>query len=102
MCSVVSTFLSRSLIDEMERGLTDLGCSGLLQNRGSGRAGQFRAEDLRGCHGESDAQEDEDSEAAGAYDSDGQGHYGGTGGGSEECAGAAFPPGACDAQEGKW
>lgn len=76
--------------------------SGVLQNRRSGRAGQFRAQDLRGCHGEPDAQEDADGEAARAYDSDGQGDDGGIGGGSEAGAGAALPSGACDAEEGKW
>ena len=76
--------------------------SGILQDRSSGRAGQFRAQDLRGCHGKPDAQENADGEAPGAYDSDGQGDDGGIGGSSEECAGAALPSSACDAEEGKW
>ena len=100
---MVSTFLAHVRLLTSKGARADFfGCSRFLQNRGSGRASEFRAEDLRGCYGESDAQEDEDSEAAGAYGSDGKGHYGGIGGGSEECAGAALPPGACDAEEGQW
>jgi hypothetical protein len=90
-----------SLIDEgKRRGLT-LNCSGFLQDRGTGRAGQLRAEDLRRCHGESDAQEDQDGEAPGAYDFDGESYYGGSGERSEGCASAAFPSGACDTKEGE-
>lgn len=90
---------SNSLIGEaQEQGLT-FHCSGVLQNRGSGRAGQFRAEDLRRCHGKSHAQEDEDGKAAGAYDFDGQSYDGGPGECSEGCAGAAFPSGGRDAEE---
>ena len=113
MCSVVSSYLPTYNLslgsfycgreEAKERGLTrDLIHSCVLQNRGSCRAGQFRAQDLRGCHGEPDAQEDTDGEAAGAYDSDGKGNDGGIGGGSEESAGAALPSGACDSEEGKW
>ena len=111
MCSVVSTcipayFLSPGFADrreeEKERGLTCFACSGVLQNRSSGRAGQFRAQDLRGRHGESDAQKDADGEAVGAYYSDGKSDDGGLGRSGEERAGAALPSGACDAEEGEW
>lgn len=54
-----------------EKDLTADFCSGFLQNDLAGRAGQLRAEDLRGCHGESDAQANEDGEETCADESDG-------------------------------
>ena len=100
-CGEYSASHARLLTRKRARA-DSLRCSCFLQNRGSSRASQFRAEDLRRCHGKSYAQENEDSEASGAYDFDGEGHYGGIGGGSEDCAGTALPPGACDVEEGKW
>lgn len=75
-------------------------CSCFLQDRRAGRAGQLRAEDMRGRDGESYAQADEDGEEACADELNGQSYDGRIGECSEGCAGAAFPPGGCDAEEG--
>lgn len=76
--------------------------SGFLQNNRPSRARQFRAEDLRGRDGGAHAQADADGQEAGADDFDGQGHDGRAGERGEGCAGAAFPSGAGDAEEGEF